>query len=157
MGTKVDLRDFEGRSRWYFHPQPSPGSLVSLQPAKNWKVHLWDMEEVEILIINEQLTDMQQLRDVIMSIWPKTWRIEAALKTNGAPTFHCPAVPDKVADERILWDQFKPTTFVSRGSHLNVWLLFCSNSTLWKRKSVSMIRCIHLFPSRLHQSSSLIK
>lgn len=46
----------------------SQTSLVSLQPAKNWKVQLWDMVEGEILVINEQLTDMQQLRDVIMSI-----------------------------------------------------------------------------------------
>lgn len=42
--------------------------LVSLLPAKNWKVYLWDMVEGEILIIDEQLTDMQQPRDVIMSI-----------------------------------------------------------------------------------------
>lgn len=121
-------------------------SLVSLQPAKNWKVHLWDVVEGEIVIIDEQLTDMQQLRDVIMSIWPKTWRIEAALKTNGAPTFHCPAVPDKVAGERILWDQFKPTSFVSRGVTFN-----CLTFILLQLNTLEVKICVN---DQVHSSIS---
>ncbi|MDG2580599.1 transposase, partial [Vibrio parahaemolyticus] len=58
--------------------------------------HLWDVVEQEILIMDVQPTNLQQLCDVIMSIWSKIseecfqhlvesvpQRIKAALKTKG--------------------------------------------------------------------------
>ncbi len=38
-------------------------------PDLNPIEHLWDVVEWEILIMNEQPTNLQQLRDDIMSIW----------------------------------------------------------------------------------------
>ncbi len=59
--------------------------------------HLWDVVEREILIMDVQLTNLQQLRDAIMSIWTKISeecflvesmprRIKAGLKAKGGPT-----------------------------------------------------------------------
>ncbi len=40
-------------------------------PDLNPIEHLWDVVEREIRIMDEQLTNLQQLRDAIMSIWTK--------------------------------------------------------------------------------------
>ncbi len=61
--------------------------------------HLWDVVEREIHIMDVQPTNLQQLRDAIMSIWTKIseecfqhldesmpWRIKAVLKEKGGPT-----------------------------------------------------------------------
>ncbi len=61
--------------------------------------HFWDVEEWEIRIMDVQLTNLQQLRDSIMSIWTKISeecfqhfvesmprRIKAVLKAKGGPT-----------------------------------------------------------------------
>ncbi len=40
-------------------------------PDLNPIEHLWDVVEREILIMDVQLTNLQQLRDAIMSIWTK--------------------------------------------------------------------------------------
>ncbi len=43
-------------------------------PDLNPIEHLWDVKEREIHIMDVQTTDLQQLRDAIMSIWPKSLR-----------------------------------------------------------------------------------
>ncbi len=61
--------------------------------------HLWDVVEREICIMDVQPTNLQQLRDAIMSIWTKIseecfqhlvesmpWRIKVVLKAKGGPT-----------------------------------------------------------------------
>ncbi len=61
--------------------------------------HLWDVVEREIRIMDVQPTNLQQLRDVIMSIWTKIsekcfqnlvksmpWRFKAVLKAKVHPT-----------------------------------------------------------------------
>ncbi len=68
-------------------------------PNLNSIEHLWDVVEREIRIMDVQLTNLQQLRDAIMSIWTKIseecfqyfvesmpWIIKAVLKAKGGPT-----------------------------------------------------------------------
>ncbi len=68
-------------------------------PDLNPIQHLWDVVEREICIIDVQLTNLQQLRDAIMSIWTKISEecfqhlvesmpriIKAVLKAKGDPT-----------------------------------------------------------------------
>ncbi len=68
-------------------------------PDLNPIEHLWDVEEREILIMDVQPTNLQQLRDAIMSIWTKISEecfqhlvesmpqiIKAVLKTKVGPT-----------------------------------------------------------------------
>ncbi len=65
-------------------------------PDLNPIEHLWDVVEREIRIMDVQPTNLQQLRDAIMSIWTKIseehlvesmpQRIKATLKTKGGPT-----------------------------------------------------------------------
>ncbi len=68
-------------------------------PDLNPIEHLWDVVEREILIMDVQTTNLQQLRDAIMSIWTKisekclrhlvesiALRIKAVLKAKGGPT-----------------------------------------------------------------------
>ncbi len=43
-------------------------------PDLNPIEHFWDVVEREIHIMDAQLTNLQQLRDAIMSIWPKSLR-----------------------------------------------------------------------------------
>ncbi len=70
-------------------------------PDLNLIEHLWDMVEQEIHIMDVQPTNLQQLRDAIMSIWTKISeecfqhlvasmprRIKAVLKANRGPTRH---------------------------------------------------------------------
>ncbi len=65
-----------------------------------------------------QPTNLQQLRDVIMSIWTKIseecfqhiiesipQRIKAVLKAKGGPTEYKQGVPNKVASESIFHDR----------------------------------------------------
>ncbi len=64
-------------------------------PDLNPIEHLWDMMEREIHIIDMQPTNLQQLRDAIMSIWTNISeecfqqfmprRIKAVLKAKGGP------------------------------------------------------------------------
>ncbi len=67
-------------------------------PDLNPKKHHWDVVEREIHIMDEQPTNLQLLRDAIMSIWTKIseecfqnlvksmpWRIKAVLKAKGGP------------------------------------------------------------------------
>ncbi len=67
-------------------------------PDLNPIQHLWDVVEREICILDVQPTNLQQLRDAIMSIWTKIseecfqhlvesmpWRIRAVLKANVQP------------------------------------------------------------------------
>ncbi len=67
-------------------------------PDLNPKKHHWDVVEREIHIMDEQPTNLQQLRDAIMSIWTKIseecfqnlvksmpQRIKAVLKAKGGP------------------------------------------------------------------------
>ena len=64
-------------------------------------MHLWDVVERKIRIIDLQPTNLQQMRDAIMSIWTKIseecfqhlvesmpQRIKAVLKAKGGPTFY---------------------------------------------------------------------
>ena len=73
---------------------PQPPDLSPIQ-------QLWDVVEREICIIDVQPTDLQQLRDAIMSIWSKVSeecfqhlvesmprRIKAVLKAKGGPTLY---------------------------------------------------------------------
>ncbi len=68
-------------------------------PDLNPIEHLWDVEEREIHIMDVQPTNLQQLRDALMSIWTKISdecfqqlvesmprRIKAVLKAKGGPT-----------------------------------------------------------------------
>ncbi len=67
-------------------------------PDLNPIEHIWDVVERKICIIDVQPTNLQQLRDTIMSIWTKSLRnvsntllnlcnkIKAVLKTKGGPT-----------------------------------------------------------------------
>ncbi len=68
-------------------------------PDLNPIEHLWDVVEWEIRIMDVQPTNLQQLRDAIMSIWTKIseecfqnlvesmpQRIKAVLKAKGGPT-----------------------------------------------------------------------
>ncbi len=68
-------------------------------PDLNPIEHLWDVVEREIHIMDVQSTNLQQLRDAIMSIWSKTSeecfrhlvesmprRIKTVLKEKGGPT-----------------------------------------------------------------------
>ncbi len=68
-------------------------------PGPNPIEHLWDVVEREIWIMDVQPTNLQQLRDAIMSIWGKISeecfqhlvesmprRIKAVLKAKGGPT-----------------------------------------------------------------------
>ncbi len=68
-------------------------------PDLNPIEQLWDVVEREILIMDVQSTNLQQLRDAIMTIWSKiseecfqhlvesmTQRINAVLKEKGGPT-----------------------------------------------------------------------
>ncbi len=70
-------------------------------PDLNSIEHLWDVVEREIHIMDVQLTNLQQLRDAIMSIWTKIseecfqhlvesmkLRIKAVLKAKGGPTWY---------------------------------------------------------------------
>ncbi len=79
-------------------------------PDLNPIEHLWDVEEREIHIMDVQPTNLQQLRDAIMSIWTKISeecfqhlleymprRIKAVLKTKVGPTRYQQGVPNKVA------------------------------------------------------------
>ncbi len=81
-------------------------------PDLNPIEHLWDVVEREIHIMDVQPTNLQQLRDTIMSIWttiseeciqnliesmPR--RIKTVLKTKGDPTRDLQSVPNKVASE----------------------------------------------------------
>ncbi len=73
---------------------------IGLQsPDLNPIEHLWDVVEREILIMNVQPTNLQRLRDAIISIWTKVSeecfhhlvesmprRIKAVLKAKGGPT-----------------------------------------------------------------------
>ncbi len=68
-------------------------------PDLNPIEHFWDVVEREICIMDVQLTNLQQLRDAIMSMWIKMskecfqhlvesmpWEIKAVLKAKGGPT-----------------------------------------------------------------------
>ncbi len=79
-------------------------------PDLNPIEHLWDVVVQEIRIMNVQLTNLQQLRDAILSIWTKISeecfqhlvesiprRIKAVLKAKGGSTLQ--GVPNKVASE----------------------------------------------------------
>ncbi len=90
-------------------------STVTRSQSNNRIVYLWDVVEREIRIMDVQLTNLQQLRDVIMSIWTKIseecfqnivesmpLRIKAVLKAKGGPTRYMQGVPNKVASECIL-------------------------------------------------------
>ncbi len=72
-----------------------PPQSTDLNPIE----HLWEVEEREIRIMDVQPTNLQQLRDAIMSIWTKISeecfqhlvesmprRIKAVLKAKGGPT-----------------------------------------------------------------------
>ncbi len=83
-------------------------------PDLNPIEHLWDVVEREIHIMDVQPTNLQQLRDTIMSIWTKIseecfqnlvesmpQRIKAVLKAKRSPTQYLQSVPYKVASECI--------------------------------------------------------
>ncbi len=74
-------------------------SLYSQSPDLNPIEHLWDVVEREIRITDVQPTNLQKLRDAIMSIWIKISeecfqylvesmprRIKAVLKAKAGPT-----------------------------------------------------------------------
>ncbi len=81
-------------------------------PDLNPIEHLWDVVEREIHITDVQPTNLQQLRDAIMSIRTKISEecfqhlvesmpriIKAVLKAKGGPTRYYQGVPNKVASE----------------------------------------------------------
>ncbi len=83
-------------------------------PDLNPIEHLWDVVEREIRIMDVQPTNLQKLRDAIMSIWTKISeecfqhlvesmlrRIKAVLKAKGGLTRYKQSVPNKVASECI--------------------------------------------------------
>ncbi len=49
-------------------------SMASTSPDLNPTEHLWDVEEREIHIMDVQPTNLQQLRDAIMTIWSTSLR-----------------------------------------------------------------------------------
>jgi len=68
-------------------------------PDLNPIEHFWDVVEQEIRIMYMQPTNLQKLRDAIISVWTKIseecfqhlvesmpWRIKAVLKAKGGPT-----------------------------------------------------------------------
>ncbi len=74
-----------------------PPQSPDLKPIE----HLWDVVEREIHIMDVQPTNLQQLRDAIMSIWTKIsedcfqhlvesmpWRIKAVLKATWGPILY---------------------------------------------------------------------
>ncbi len=74
-----------------------PPQTPDLNPIE----HLWDVVEREIHIMDVQPTNLQQLRDAIMSIWTNIseecfqhlvesmpQRIKAVLKAQGSPTYY---------------------------------------------------------------------
>ncbi len=88
-------------SDWFFEHDNEftllkwPPQSPDLNPIE----HLWDVVEREICIMDVQLTNLQQLRDAIMSIWTKISDecfqhlvesmpriIKAVLKAKGGPT-----------------------------------------------------------------------
>ncbi len=84
-------------------------------PDLNPIEHLWDVVKREIRIMDVQPTNLQQLRDAIMSIWTKSSeecfqhlvestprRIKEVLKTKVGPTRYQQGVHNKVASECIL-------------------------------------------------------
>ncbi len=88
-------------------------------PDLNPIEHLWDVREHEIHIMDEQPTNLQQLRDAIMLIWTKVSdkcfqhlvksmprRIKAVLKAKGGPTRYQQGVLNKVACECTLLATF---------------------------------------------------
>ncbi len=90
-------------------------------PDPNPIEHLWDVVEREIHINFRQPTNLQQLRDAIMSIWTKIseecfqhlvesmpWKIKAVLRAKGGPTQYLQGVPNKVVGE---------CTFASNWNH----------------------------------------
>ncbi len=99
--------------------------LPPQSPDLNPIEHLWDVVEWEIRIMDVQPTNLQELRDAIMSIWTKiseecfqhlvksmTQRIKAVLKPKGGPTRYKQGVPNKVASECIF-------DYLSNISHRN--------------------------------------
>ncbi len=88
-------------------------------PDLNPIEHLWDVVEREIHVMDVQPTNLQQLRDAIMSIWTKIsvecfqhlvesmpqW-IKAVLKAKAGPTRYLQGVPNKMASECIYWYMF---------------------------------------------------
>ncbi len=83
-------------------------------PDLNPIEHIWDVVEREIHIMDVQPTNLQQLRDAIMSIWTKISeecfqhlvesmprRIKAVLKEKVGPTRYKQGVPNKVVSECV--------------------------------------------------------
>ncbi len=83
-------------------------------PDLNPIEQLWDVVEREIRIMDVQPTNLQQLRDAIMSIWTKIFeecirhlvesmprRIKAVRKAKWGPTLYLQGVPNKVASECV--------------------------------------------------------
>ncbi len=75
MGKKEDLSDFERGmvvgARWAGLSISKTADLLGFSPDLNPIEHLWDVVEREIRIMDVQPTNLQQLRDAIMSIWTK--------------------------------------------------------------------------------------
>ncbi len=88
-------------SDWFLEPD-NEFTLLKWPPQSpdlNQIEHIWDVVEREICIMDVQPTNLQQLRDVIMSIWTKISeecsqqlvesmprRIKVILKAKGGPT-----------------------------------------------------------------------
>ncbi len=75
MGKKEDLSDFErgmvvGARRAGLSISQT-ADLLGFSPDLNPIEHLWDVVEREIRIMDVQQTNLQELRDAIMSIWTK--------------------------------------------------------------------------------------
>ncbi len=90
-------------------------------PDPNPIEHLWDAVEREIRIMDVQPTNLQQLRDAIMSIWTKISeecfqhlvesmprRFKTVLKAKGGPTQYKQGLSNKVASECILYMNILP-------------------------------------------------
>ena len=91
-------------SNWFLEHDDNESTVLQRPPQSpdlNPIKHLWDVVEREIRIIDVQPTNLQQLRDAVMSIWSKLSeecfphlvesmprRIKAVLKAKGGPTFY---------------------------------------------------------------------
>ncbi len=58
-------------ARWAGLSISKTADLLGFSPDLNPIEHLWDVVEREIRIMDVQPTNLQQLRDDIMSIWTK--------------------------------------------------------------------------------------